>query len=60
MRKLGNIRVTVISIITGTLGMVPYGLDRRLEELEIGGRVETFQITELLRSARILRRVLET
>ena len=32
----------------------------RLEELEIRGRIETIQITALLRSARILRSVLET
>ena len=31
-----------------------------LEELEIGGRVETTKTTALLRMARILRRVLET
>ena len=33
---------------------------KRLEELEFGGRVETIQMTALLRTARILRRVLET
>ena len=31
-----------------------------LEDLEIRGRMETIQTTALLRSARILRRVLET
>ena len=33
---------------------------KELEKLEITGRVETIQITALLRSARILRRVMET
>ena len=33
---------------------------RKLKELEIGGRIETIQTTELLRSSRILRGVLET
>ena len=31
-----------------------------LEDLVVGGRVETIQTTTLLRTARILRRVLET
>ena len=31
-----------------------------LEDLDVGGRVETIQMTALLRTARILRRVLET
>ena len=30
-----------------------------LEDLEVGGQVETIQMTALLRTARILRRVLE-
>ena len=38
---------------------VTKGLLKRLEELEIGGRVETIQTSTLLRSAKILRRVLE-
>ena len=41
------------------LGTVPKGLERRLEELEVQERIETIQTTVLLRSARILRRVLE-
>ena len=36
------------------------GLVKRLEDLEIWRQVEAFQTTALLRSARILRRVLET
>ena len=37
-----------------------YRLLKGLEDLEVGGRVETIQTTALLRKARILRRVLET
>ena len=55
-RKISNMRVTVI----GALGTVPKGLVKGLENLEIGRRIETIQITTLLRSARIQRRVLET
>ena len=47
-------RVTVIPIVVGTLGTDPKGLVKRLKELEIGGRIETIQITLLLKSARIL------
>ena len=35
-------RVMVI-IVTGALGMVPKGLERKLEESEIGGQIETIQ-----------------
>ena len=50
----------MIPIVFSTLGMIPKGLVRELEELEIGGRAETIQTTALLKSTRILRRVLET
>ena len=50
----------VIPTVVGALGTVIEGLVKILEDLEIGGRVETIQTTVLLRSARILRRVLET
>ena len=42
------------------LGTVTKGLIQGLEDLEITGRVGTIQTTALLRSSRILRRVLET
>ena len=35
--------------------IVTKGLLKRLEDLEVGGRVETIQTTALLRTARILR-----
>ncbi len=47
--------MTLIAI--DVLGMVPKVLVKRLE---VRGQVETIQTTALLRSARILRRVLET
>ena len=52
-------KVTVIPVVTGALGTVTKGLVQRMEDLEIRGRVVTIQITELLKSARILRRVLD-
>ena len=53
-------KVTVIPIVVGALGMIPKGLLEGLEDLEIRGKVEIIQTTALLRLARILRRVLET
>ena len=47
-------------MVIGALGTIPRGLEISLGELEIRGRIETIQTTALLRSARILRRVLET
>ena len=53
-------QVTIIPIVIGVFGIVTNGLLKGLEDLEVGGRVETIQTTTLLRTDRILRRVLET
>ena len=53
-------KVTIVPIGIGALGTITKGLLKGLEDLEVGGRVETIQTTALLRTARILRRVLET
>ena len=42
------------------VGTITKGLLKGQEDLEVGGRVETIQMTTLLRTARMLRRVLET
>ena len=60
LKKLWNMKVTIVPIVSGAFGTVTKGLLKVLEDLEVGGRVETIQITTLLRTARILRRVLET
>ena len=52
-------KVTIVPIVIGTLGTITKGLLKGLEDLEVGGRVETIQTTALLKTARILRRVLE-
>ena len=57
LEKLWNMKVTVIPIVIGMLGAVIKGLVQGLEDLR---RVETVQTTALLRSAKILKRVLET
>ena len=60
LKKLWNVLVTIIPIVIGAFGTVTKGLHKGLEDLEVGGRVETIQTTALLRTVRILRRVLET
>ena len=60
LKKIWNMKVTVIPIVIGAFGTVTKGLLKDLEDLEIGGRVETIQTTALLKTDRILRRVLET
>ena len=53
-------KVTIIPIVIGAFGTVTKEWFEGLEELEDGGRVKTIQTTALLRTAKILRRVLET
>ena len=53
-------QVTIIPTVIGAFGKVTKGLLKGLEDLEVGGRGDTIQTTALLRTARILRRVLET
>ena len=53
-------KVTIIPIVIGALGTITKGFVQGLEDLEIRGRMETVQTTALLRSARILRSVMET
>ena len=52
-------QVTITPIVIGAFGTVTKGLLKGLEDMEVGGRVETVQTTTLLRTA-ILRRVPET
>ena len=60
LKKLCNMKVSIVPILIGALGTVTEGLLKGLEDLEVGGRVETIQTTALLKTARILRRVQET
>ena len=60
LKKLWNMQVTIIPIVIGAFGTITKGLLKGLEDLEVGGLMETIQTTGLLRTARILRRALET
>ena len=46
-------------ILFGTLVLIPKGLEQKMVELGISAGIETTQATELLKSARILREILE-
>ena len=59
IKKLWNMKVKIVPIVIGALGTLTKRLLKGLEDLEVGGRVETIQKTASLRTARILRRVLE-
>ena len=60
LKKLWNMKLKIIPIVVGAFGTVTKGLLKGLEDLEVGGRVETIPTTALLKTARILRSVLET
>ena len=60
LKKLRIMKVSIVPIVIGVFGTITNGLLKGLEDLEVGGRLETIQMTALLRTARILRRVLET
>ena len=60
LKNLWNMKVTIIPIVIGAFGTVTKGLLKGLEDLEVGGQVESIQTIALLRMVRILKRVLET
>ena len=59
-KNMWYMKLTVIPTVIDFLGRVTKGLVQRLEDLQIRGWVGIIQSTALLRSARMLRRVLET
>ena len=60
LKKLWNMKATIVPIVIGAFGTIAKELLKGLDYLEVGGRVEIIQMTALLRTARIMRRVLET
>ena len=60
LKKLRNMKVTIIPTGIDALDTVTKGLIKGLEDLEIKERLEIIQTTTLLISARIQRRVPET
>ena len=60
LKKLWNMKVTIIPFVIDAFGTVTKGLLKVLVDLEIEGSMENIQTSALLRTVRILRRVLET
>ena len=58
LKKLWNMKVTIMPIVIGIFGTVTQGLLKGVEDLEVGSWVETIQTTASLKTARILRRSL--
>ena len=56
--KLWKMKVTIVQMVFGAFGTETKRLLKGLEDLEVGGGVETIQTTASLRTARILRRAL--
>ena len=59
LKKSGNMKVEILTVMTGAFGIVTETLLKGQEDLEISGWVKTIQITSFFRTARILRRVHE-
>ena len=60
LKKLWNMKVTIISVVIGAFGIFTQGLLKGLGNSEKIGGEETIKSTALLGTARILRRVPET
>ena len=60
LKKTVEHEMTIVPIVMAALGTITKGLLKGLQDLEVGGWVETIQMTALMRTARILRRILET
>ena len=60
LKKLRNMKVTIVPIVISAFGTEIKGSSKGLEDLEVGGQVEAIQTTALWKTARILRRVLVT
>ncbi len=48
LKKLGNMKANIVPIVIDAFGTITKGLFKGLEDLEVGGRVETIQTTALL------------
>ena len=53
-------KVTIVPIVIGAFDTITKGLLKDLKDMEVGERIETIQMTALLGTVKILRRVLET
>ena len=51
LKKRWNMKMTIVPIVIGAFGTITKGLLKGLEVVDVGGRVETIQMTALLRMA---------
>ena len=59
LQKIWNVRVKIIPLVVGCLGAIPKQFGNFLKETGITAETEQVQKTVLLRTSRILRKVLE-
>ena len=60
LKKLWKMQMTIIPTVIGASGTITEGLLKGQEDMKVGRQVATIQTTTFLRTARILRRVMET
>ena len=59
LQKIWNVKVKIIPLVVGSLGAIPKQFGNRLKQIGIAVGTAQVQKTVLLRTARILRKVLE-
>ena len=57
LRKLWNLKMSIVPIVIGALGTIPKSLEKHLKELNVEVNISQMQTTVLLNSARIVRKV---
>ena len=57
--KMWGVTIKVVPVVVGALGSLPLRLNDSMRTIELGVPVELIQRRALLRSARILKKVLE-
>ena len=60
LQKIWNVKVEIIPVVVGSLGAIPKQFDNRLKQIGITVGAAQVQKKVLLRTARILRKVLES
>ena len=59
LQKIWNVKVKIIPLVVGSSGAIPKQFGNRYKQIGIAGGTAEVQKTVLLRTARILRKVLE-
>ena len=59
LQKIWNVKVKIIPLVVGSLGVIPKQFGNRLKQIDITVGTVQVQKTVLFRTARIVRKVLE-